>query len=231
MNTVKAKNVIVEVDISGTYYPFFCGKNMTFSQNQELIEITSVNSAVAREYEAGMTTANLSIDGVTILDNTGNKVAILYLMQESIRRTPQTMRIRLTDDDGGTKQIAFTALITNNTLSRSYGQYSQSSTSLTITGEPVISAIIDPPGVACPADPLYIDVVAGASSVHSALLEAAGVEILTVARTGTVHNATTGTPGNLQYLFTGGTGNGTIAFDATVPFEASEVIYILYKVT
>ena len=73
--------------------------------------------------------------------------------------------------------------------------------------------------------------MAGASSVHSALLEATGVEILTVARTGTVHNATTGSPGNLQYLFTGGTGNGTIAFDSTVPFVASEVIYILYKVT
>ena len=229
MNTVKSNNVIIEVDVSGTYYPFFCGKTMEFSQSQELVEVTNITSEVAREYVAGMTTASLNITGVTVMDNTDNRISVTYLMQQAIRRAAQTMRIRLTDDDGGTLQIAFTALITNNTLSRAYGTYSQSSVSLTITGEPTISAIVPPPGLVCPADPLYITVVAGQSSVHSVLLEATGVEILVVAREGTQFDETTGTPGNRQFKFTGGAGNGTIAFDTTNPFNTGEVIYILYK--
>lgn len=230
MNTVKSNNVIIEVDISGTYYPVFCGKTMEYSQNQELIEVTSINSEISREYEAGMTTATLSIQGVTVLDNTDNKVSITYLMQESIRRAAQTMRIRLTDDDGGTLQIAFSALITNNTLSRSFGSYSQSSTSLTITGDPVISSVVPPPGVVCPESPLYIDCVAGDTFVENALLEVTGVTILMVARTGLQHDATGGTPVNRQYKFTGGAGNGKIEFDPNIPFNDGEVIYVLYKI-
>lgn len=160
-NRVKAKNVIGEIYISGTYYPVFCGKSMELSQNQELIEVTSINSSVAREYEAGMTTGTISFTGVTILDNTENRVAIAYLMQESIRRSAQSMRVRLIDDDGDAIQIAFSAIITNNTLSRTYGEYSQSSTSLTVTGGFTITPVVDPPGVECPADPLYFDAVAG----------------------------------------------------------------------
>lgn len=230
-NQVKSNNVIVEVDISGTYYPFFCGKTMEFSQNQELIEVTSINNTIAREYEAGMTTGSLNITGVTVLDNTDNRVSITYLMQESIRRVAQTMRIRLIDDDGAGLQIAFTALITNNTLSRAVGTYSQSSTTLTITGEPTISAIVPPPGLACVEDPLYLDVVAGQTSVHDNLLEQAGVTILEVQRSGTGHNEVPGTPGNLEFQFVGGTGNGDVYFDPTNPFNAGEVIYVLYKLT
>ena len=216
--------------VSGTYYPIFCGLTMEFVQAQEVIEVTSINNTIAREYEAGMTTGNLSITGVTILDNTGNRIAITYLMQEAIRRAAQTMRIRLIDDDGGTLQIAFSAIIVNNTLSRSVGTYSQSSTQLIITGEPVLSAIIPPPGVECVEDPLYIDAVAGATSVHDVLLEQAGITILGVARGPSVFEQTSGTPGNAQFRYDGaGVSGGNIHFDPTNPLNAGEVIWVLYK--
>lgn len=194
---------------------------------QETVEVTSINSTIAREYEPGMTTGSLSITGVTILDNTGNRVAITYLMQESIRRSIQIMRIRMIADNGSTLQISFTAIIVNNTISRSVGTYSGSSTQLVITGEPVISSVVPPPGIVCPAAPLYIDVVAGESSVHSALLEPAGITILGVARGPDIFDKTTGTPGNAQYRY-GGT-DGRIYFDTTNPFNAGEVIWILYE--
>lgn len=225
-NRIQSKNVIIELLVGATYYPVFCGKTMEYSQNQELIEVTSINSGYSREYESGMTTGDINIAGVTILDNTGNRIAITYLMQEGVRRVAQTMRIRLIDDDGGTKQIAFSALIVNNTLSRSYGAYSQSSTQLKVTGDAVISAVIAPPGLVCPEAPLYIDVVAGESSVHSALLETAGITILEVNRSGMQFNEVAGTPGNAQFRY-GGV-DGYIYFDTTTPFEAGEVIYVLY---
>lgn len=231
MNTVKGRNAIIELLITATYYPVFCCKSFEFVQQQEVIEVTSVNSSIAREYEAGMTTATLNVTGVTILDNSGNRISVTYLMQESIRRAAQTMRIRLTDDDGGTLQILFTAIITSNTISRQFGAYSQSISGFIITGEPTISAVITPPGEGeCIEDPLYIDCVETETSVHSALLEAAGVVILEVARTGLGHDETTGVPGNRQFVF-GGVGVGTISFDPTNPFNANEVIYILYRIS
>lgn len=230
MNSVTGRNVIAELLISGVYYPFFCCKTMQFTQNQETVEITSVNSANSREYTPGMTTASLSVSGVTVLDNTGSKLSITYLMQESIRRAVQTMRIRMISDDGGTLQIAFQALIVNNTLSRTFGQYSQSDTSFTITGTPVISSVIPPPGGQVVQAPLYIACVAGEFSVHDTLLEAAGVVILEVARTGTEFDQVSGTPtaGLREFKFTGGTGNGIISFGDA--FNPGETIYILYKV-
>lgn len=230
-NHVKSNNVIIELLVAAVYYPVFCGKTMEYSQSQDLIEVTSVNSGTSREYEAGMTTATLSISGVTILDNTENRIAVTYLMQASIRRTAQTMRIRMIDDSGDAIQIAFTALITNNTITRAVGTYSQSSTALTITGEPVISAIIPPPGLACIEDPLYIDCVAGQFKVHDVLLEQTGVVILAVEREGLGHTQTTGTPGNREFLFVGGAGNGDVFFDSTNPFNTGEVVYVLYKLT
>jgi len=217
------------MDISGTYYPVFCGKTAEFSQNQETIEVTSINSSVAREYESGMTTATLNITGITILDNTGNRISITYLMQEAIRRAVQTMRIRLMDDNGGTLQIAFSAIITNNTLSRSVGTYSGSATTFVITGEPTISSVIPPPGTECVEAPLYIDVVAGATSVQSALIQDPTVVILGVSRSGLVHDSTSGTPGNMEYKFNSAA--GAVSFDPTNPFNSGEVIWILYKLT
>ena len=229
MNTVKGKNTIVEMEVSSVFYPIFCCKSFEFVQNQEVIEITSVNSPLSREYEPGMATGTLNVAGVTIRNNTGGRISILYLIQESIRRAVQSMRITLTDDDGGISYLTFTALITSNTLSRQFGAYSQSVTGFVITGTPLLSDVISPP-TACSTTqtPLYIDVVLGASSVHSALLEAAGVVILTVARSGVVYNKVPGTPGNFEYRF-GGVGVGTIVFSTLIPFETGEVIYILYR--
>lgn len=226
-NRVKSNNVIVEVLISATYYPFACGQTMEYVQSQELVEVTSINNTIAREYEAGMTTASLSIAGITVLDNTENRIAILYLMQASVRRTAQTMRIRLIDDDGTALQIAFTALITSNTLSRSVGTYSKSATTLTVTGEPVISIIIPPPGLACVENPLYIDAVAGATNVYSAAIDVANVVILAVEREGLGQTEAGGTPGNREFYFPGG--DGRVYFDPTNPLNAGEVIYVLYK--
>lgn len=213
--------------VSGVYYPVFCCKSFEFNQVQETIEVTSVNSGTSREYEPGMTTATLTVTGVTTVNNTGGKISITYLIQESIRRAVQTMRITLTGDDATSIQISFDAIITSNALSRQFGSYSQSISGFVITGTPTLSVIVAPPSAAETQDPLYLDVVAGASSVSDVLLTQAGVVILAVMRTGKGHDQVAGTPGNREFRFTAGT--GTIDFDPTVPFNTGEVIYILYK--
>lgn len=225
-NRVQGKNVIIELLVSATYYPFFCGKTMEFSPKQELIEVTSVNSGVSREYEPGMRTTSLNITGVTILDNSENRISLTYLM--GVMGSILTMRIRLIDDDGDGVQISFQALITSLGLSRSFGSYSQSGVDMTITGNVTYTPIDPPPGIICFEPPLYIDCVAGATSVTDPLLDNDDAVVLEVCRSGLQHNETNGTPGNQQFHFNPIT--GIINFDATNPFNAGEVIYVLYKI-
>ena len=225
-NRVKGKNVIIELLISATYYPFFCGKTMEFTPTQQLVEITSVNSTVSREYQPGMRSTTLSIAGVTVLDNTENRIAVSYLMQ--IMGTTKTMRIRLIDDDGDGIAITFSALITSLGLSRSFGSYSQSSVDMTVTGDVTVTTIEPPPGIVCFETPLYIDCVAGENSVQDAGLDNDTAEILTCCRSGLQHNETSGTPGNQEFKFA--PSSGTVTFDSTNPFNTGEVIYVLYKI-
>ena len=226
MNIVRGNNQFIEMLIDGDYYPIFCCKDFDFTQSQELVEITSVNSGADREYQAGMTTAALNINGVTILDNTGGKISIAYLMQQSIRRAVQSMRIRMVSDDSTALQITFNALITTNTLSRSRGTFSQSATSMTVTGGIIFSEIIPPPAGKQIQDPLYLDFPVGDTSVSDVLLTAAGVTILEVQREGLGHDETNGTPGNRQFLFTAA--GGIISFDPTNPSNG-ETVYVLYE--
>lgn len=234
-NKVLGKNVIIELLVSGTYYPVFCGKNMEFVQQQELVEVTSINSAVAREYESGMTTASLSISGVTILDNTDSRIAITYLMQESIRRVAQTLRIRMIDDTGATIQIGFNALITSNTLSRTFGAYSQSSTALTVTGGISITPVTPPP-------PATVNVLSdywiptngnnyldGTSVVNSYNLGATDT-ILGVAVEGTEFDLiASGTVGNRQCKFN--TSTFIILFASDQIFDGTQRVFVLFKRT
>jgi len=65
-NRVLGKNQIVEIKYLGNWFPVFCCKSMDFTQNQEPVEVTSVNSVSGREYMAGLTTASLNVSGVTV---------------------------------------------------------------------------------------------------------------------------------------------------------------------
>ncbi len=242
-NRIKSNNVIIELKISGVYYPVFCGKTMEFAQNQELIEVTSVNSATGREYEPGLTTGNLSINGVSILDNSGGRVSLPYLMGSALRSV-QDMRIRLTDDDGTTLQISFQALITTNNLSRAVGTYSNSSVSMTVTGGITVGPV-DPPA------PIEIDVysdtwatVNGQNYVDGASLGISPSAIanggaFTLGATDTLLEVkvegtefdliTSGAPGNRQCKFN--TSTFALTFATDMIFDGTQRVFIEWKRT
>lgn len=230
-NRVQGRNVIVTMEVDSVYYPVFCAKTALLSQVQETIEITSVDSGNDRQYEPGMSTTTLEIGGLTILDNTENRISVLYLMQLAQRRARQTMKITLTDNDGDQIEVGFKAIITANSFDKSLGgAFSQSSTSLLVTGGITIGPSITPPNPSEVQEPLYLEAVEGETSVSDPLLTAAGVEILHVHREDAGSGQqVTGTPasGTRQFRFTAGT--GTIDFDPDNPFNGGEIIYILYQ--
>jgi hypothetical protein len=243
-NRILGKNQIVEMNISGNWYPFFCCKSMDFAKEQELIEVTSVNSVSGREYEAGMSTAKLNVSGVSIIDNTNSQISLLYLMPDSQMRVAQSLRIRFTAENGTTKQMAFSALITILNTSRTFGAFSQSSVSFVVTGGITIGPV-DPPG---PVDvQVYADYwetvngqsfIDGSSSGTSPSSIAFGGPftiggsdtILLVTVEGTEFEIiTSGAPGNRECKFDSMLGQ--IRFDPTLIFDGTQRVYVNFKRT
>lgn len=228
MNVVKGKNVVFSIAIDAVYYPIFCAKTAEFVQEQDEIEVTSIDSGSSKEFVAGMMSAYVTLSGVTVSDNSDGKIAITYLMQQAARRTTFAMKCVLTDDDAGTIQASFNVFIKSNTLTRDRIGYSQSSTTFRITGGITWTPVVGPP---TPEDEfaIYLNMTAGQNSVSHASLD--GVTVLQVQREGVGHTEVAGTPtaGGREFKYTDGVGTGTITFDANQPALVTEVIYVLYR--
>lgn len=205
-NQVLGKNVVVTMKIGAVFYPIFCGKAKDFPLEQDEIEVTHVNSGSAREYVPGMSNFLLNISGITVLDNTENRVSILYLMQQAIRRSINTYRLLFTDQDGDTAYILFDAFIRNAIPSGDVTQWSQSSVTLRVTGEIEFGTTVPPPVTpTCEQEPtIYTDLPDGVLYVQDALLipgVGETITILHVSRSGTTYYESAGTPGNLEFQY------------------------------
>ena len=231
MNTIQGKNIGGYMKVSGVYYPIFCGKSLTFSLTQDILETTNVSSGNFRDYEAGMSDASMEIGGVSLLSNTGGRLSVNYLMQQSVRRIKQEFKITQTDDDGGILLFTFTGLIVSTSFDKTIPGFSQSSLSVKVCGPLVIDAIVAP---GTTTETIYSDwwvftlaatSIGGASSVQSYNL--IGVTILEVDREGVQHDIiTVGTPVNRQVKHNNAT--GTLTFSASIPSNG-ETVFVLFK--
>lgn len=234
-NQVLGKNVFVEMLISGIYYPIFCGKTADLPLEQDEIEVTHVNSGSEREYVPGMSNFLLNVAGVTVLDNTENRVSILYFMQLAIRRSINTYRMRFIDQDGGAEAVIFDAFVRNSNVTKDVTTWSQSSVTMRITGALTFTSVIPPPATpTCEQeDTIYTELAEGDLFVTDALLiPGAGetITILHVSRSGTTYYETNGTPGNLEFLYTPATGKITFSQPGNPAFPDLEPISIEYKI-
>lgn len=224
MSTVKGRNIVLSMYVTDNYYPIFCAKTMSYDPVQDEVEKTSINSGSSREYEAGMFSATVTCTGIQTLNNSGGKISVNYLGQQSVRRQKQQFLITQTDDDGNSLIMSFDGIIISPSFSRDTNGFGQSSVSIRVTGDVLYDSIILPP---VPEEVFsdYFSCTEGQSSISDASLE--DVEILQVARSGDTHEETTGTPGNHQFKYTSGT--GTVLFDVNNPFNDGEWIYVEWK--
>lgn len=231
---VLGKGVVVEMKVDGLFFPVFCATVNEFQLDQDEIETTHINSGPNREFVPGMASATVSVTGITRVNNADSRVNIVYLLQQSIRRQIHELRMVIVDQVTpvpNASVMTFNAYISSTNVSSDKQAFSKASITFRVTGgitfDTVIPAPVEP--VCEVQSPLYIDTTPGATFVHHALLEVAGAVILKVEREGVGHDQTEGTPVGREYKFTGGSGNGTVAFDSNIPLGA-EVVYVLYKI-
>lgn len=231
---VLGKNVIAYMKVGDTFFPIFCATVNEFNSDQDEIETTHVNSGPNREFVPGMGGATLSVTGITAAIN-DSRVAITYLVQQSVRRLIHTLRLIITDQVLPTPNavvMTFQAFIRTTGISSPKSAFSTGNATFRITGGIQYDTVIPEPEVpACEVqDPLYLEFPDGDTSVQDdTLIQVSGqvITILEVQREGTGFDQTSGTPGNRQFKYDSTL--GTISFATSNPSNG-ETVYVLYKI-
>lgn len=227
MNIVKGKNLVTSILIDGVYYPIFCAKTGELVMDQDEIEVTYINSGIFKDFIPGLNSGSFTATGITSLDNTGGQLSITYIMQEAIRRVIHTLRTTMVDDDGGTLQINYQGFVTNTTLSKQTGAYSQSSVTFRITGGITFSETITPPAeqICEIQETLNLTLAEDALTVGDALLINADAMILAAFREGTEYYQVASSPGNRQFTYDNTTGLLTFQSPGNPGGEGVEVVW------
>jgi hypothetical protein len=220
---------ILSMWVTDQYYPVLCGTDTTYTCTPEMIERTGPTSGMARQWFRRLEEHKSTVTGLTKVEN-DTALTFWYMLQTGIRRQTQLFKQTFADAAGNFKSLTGYALIGTQSINGPVADFSSGSIDIFWDGEPSMDVIAPPSGFGEVEDPLYIPIVADEISVHHALLEQTGVEILQVRRNGLSLTPTTGTPGNQEYKFVGGAGNGNIFTDVNVPYVLGEQpIYVLYK--
>lgn len=229
---VEGKNCILEVRVNGSYQPLLCAENFTFTLTQEMVLKTGPNSGLFRERKARLSDWNVEVSGLTPIDDP-DTVSWFYMLQNSVRRAVQALRMTFEDQAGEVRVFTGSALVETQEISASMTDFANASISLVGTGGFDISEVIDGPDTACEVqEDYYFTLAEGATTLTDVVLQPeSGVtkSILGLSRDGSVHTETGGVPGNLEFAFNAAT--GVISFDPTNPaLPGGSPVWVLLKI-
>jgi hypothetical protein len=234
---VKGENVTVGFKIGDDFYDVLCGVDCDFTNEVELIPITGPTSSTFEEIMPRKEKWAVTVNGVTKIEN-DTALTFFYLLQTSVRRQRQTIRMTFTDEDGDSKQIEGNVYIGNSNISGPISDYANSNIEFRGTGPYVISESISP-------EPEEFEIlsdswdtvngdnfITGASSGNytgTAYTLTTDDIILEVRMEGTNYEVVSGTPSNgeRQCQFT--TGPVRIQFPAALVFDGTQKVFVMFK--
>lgn len=134
MIAIKGNDIIVEIQVDGTYLPVFCGIDCTFNHTTEMIEVSTVTSGVWKEFRPRSMQWSMDCAGLSKIDNTDGQIAYAYLIDPSVMMTALNVRMTFTDFDGNIFQITGQAYIPNSSISGPVDRFNQSAVTFQGTG-------------------------------------------------------------------------------------------------
>lgn len=205
--TVLGKNITVQILINDEYVSIFCARSMQFVFETSLIETSSVNSSVDREWTAGYSEGECTLTGIITTQNQNDKVNPFYLFQANIRRELQHYQIIFEAEDGDTRIIQFVGIIRRNTFSGAVEEWATAEIVIKVSGSGDITEETVVTTTGCTINRgdwwsvtqglTYVSCGSQPSGEYGYLLDADSI-ILQVDREGEQYSLTTGTPGNRQ---------------------------------
>ena len=234
---IHGKDVIIELLIDADYYPILCGTDCSFSRTPEFIPITGPESGLFREFMVRREEWSMSVSGLTKVANAAT-LSFFYMLQTSVRRTQQTVRMTFEDAAGAAKQITGSVYIGQLDINGPATEFSSASIELKGTGGYTIEDVEPPVVTEYEYFSDYWQTVNGQNYISGAssgeytgvayTLGATDIPML-VDVEGTSYNLVTGTPtaGERECRFT--TSPQRITFPADLIFDGTQRVFVMFK--
>lgn len=235
-NPVLGADAVLEIKVDDTYYPALCATDMRYFYTPEFIEKTGPTSGLFSEYDVRLQSWGCTLNGLTKIAN-DTVLSFFYLLQTSVRRVRQDIRLTFTDDESNSKQITGYAFIGSSEITGPVSGFCEATVELKGTG-PFTIADVEPP------TPETFDVlsdywtttnglnyITGASAINSYTLDSDTDEILEVAMEGVQYDVVSGTPTAGTRTCQFNTSNDRIVFPSDVVFDGAQRVFVEFKRT
>lgn len=229
-NEVFGTGVSVRAKVDGDYITIGCASSCGFSYENEIIGKTDVNAGLFRKKRVRISDCRGNVSGVITTSSSATRLSVVHFSQEAIRRSEVDMQFVFEDGDANVIVIQGLFLVQAVDLSSDVAAFAEFSLNLEGTGGIDVTEIQPPGDVVC--EQIFSDWwtttpgASGISGTGNAGLSFAGHDVIEVDREGLEHDiVTSGTPGNRQAKYTGGS---TITFDPTNTFNAGETVFVIW---
>ena len=234
---IKGEDVVLELLYDGNYYPVLCATDCTFSRQMNFVPITSTDSGIFREFMPGKEEWSMSVSGLTKVENDA-ALTFFWVLQTSVRRQLQTIRMTFTDEVGASKQISGSVYVGSQDISGPISDYAQCSIEFRGTGAFSVSATTPP---AEPEINVYSDYwtptngltyITGASSgsyTGTSYTLLSTDTILEVRVEGTSYEVVSSAPADGARECRFMTGPVRVQFPSALVFSGSERVFVMFK--
>lgn len=231
---IYGRDCVMEILLSEVWYPIMCQSDMTFNLTQEVILKTGPNSGLFREKTTRFAEASATVSGLSPIDN-GLTISVFYLLQESVRTQPQTIRLKYVDMAGSSKEINGQAVIVDTTIGAPVGDFCNSTIDFQFSGAFEVQAVTPPASGTVDEDADTWETVAGQNYISGLSTgwrdgtqkTLVGKEIIEVDREGMQYDfiGNDQTPGNRQCSWN--TSLNRLVFQYN--FEAGETVFVIFR--
>lgn len=230
-NEVFGTGVSIKAKVDGDYITIGCASSIAFNYENEIIGKTDVNAGLFRKKRVRISDCRGSVSGIITTSSTATRLSVVHFLQEAIRRSEIDMQFVFQDPDANVIVIQGLFLVASEDLTSEAGAWAEFSLTLEGTGGIEVTEIAPPGDLVC--EQIFSDwwtTTPGETAIGgfgNEGLTFAGHDVIEVDRTGFggLKIITSGTPGNAEAKYTGGS---TISFDPTNPFNAGEWIFVIW---
>jgi predicted secreted protein len=143
---VHGEDFIIEVLVDDTYKVILCATDGTLTYAQEIIGTTTEDSGIWKGKAPRLNEVTMSVSGLTPINDDATHVSWFYMMSDDVRTVPQTVRATFRNDNGDSKVISGTAIISGGEITGNADDFASSTIDFEFTG-PVIQDVdvpVDP---------------------------------------------------------------------------------------
>ena len=222
--------VSVQAEVDGDFITIGCASSCGFNFVNEIIEKTDVNAGLFRKKRVRISDCSGNVQGIITTASSPIRLSIVHFLIEAARRSEINMRFLFEDNNGGIINITGLFLVETVGLNSDIAAFAEFDLNLQGTGGIDITEIAPPGDLVC--DEIQSDwwtTTPGTTSISGTGNEGrsfAGHRVIEVDREGIQHDIIdTGTPGNRQVKYTGGS---SISVDPTNPFNSGEIMFVIW---